>query len=107
MDELEAATRLIMSPANHVECVAVLLGRWGEAGVAEYENFLRELNADFHSVDEGVAAAAADAYRVYGKGRHPAALNLGDCCAYATARVLEAPLLYVGEGFGRTDLGEG
>jgi len=104
LDEMAAATRVVMSPVNHVETIAVLLGRRGDAGVAEYEGFFRDLGADLHPVDAAIAAAAADAYRHYGKGRHPAGLNLGDCFAYATARVLAAPLLYVGEDFGRTDL---
>lgn len=45
-----------------------------------------------------------DAYRRFGKGRHPAALNFGDCLTYATARLTGEPLLYVGEDFARTDL---
>ncbi len=48
--------------------------------------------------------AALDAYLRYGKGRHPAALNFGDCMTYATARLAGAPLLCVGEDFAQTDL---
>lgn len=47
---------------------------------------------------------AADAFVRFGKGRHPARLNYGDCMTYATARVAAEPLLFVGEDFGRTDL---
>lgn len=50
------------------------------------------------------AYEAASAYRRFGKGRHPAALNFGDCLAYAAARVADAPLLFVGEDFARTDV---
>jgi ribonuclease VapC len=50
------------------------------------------------------ARAAADAHRRYGKGRHPAALNYGDCMAYALASLHEAPLLYKGDDFARTDI---
>ena len=49
-------------------------------------------------------AAAVEAWLRYGKGRHPAALNFGDCLAYATARTADQPLLCVGEGFSKTDL---
>ena len=104
LDAMAGATRRIMSPVNHVEVVAVLLGRRGEAALTEYAAFASELAAEFHTVDENIAALAADAYRVYGKGRHPAGLNLGDCFAYATAKVLSAPLLYVGADFNKTDV---
>lgn len=50
------------------------------------------------------AIAAADAYDAWGKGRHPAGLNLADCYAYALARTWDAPLLYVGDDFARTDI---
>lgn len=50
------------------------------------------------------AALALEAYRAYGKGRHPAALNMGDCFAYACAKANEARLLYKGDDFARTDL---
>lgn len=50
------------------------------------------------------AIAAADAYTAWGKGRHPAALNLADCYAYALAITWDAPLLYVGEDFAKTDV---
>lgn len=50
------------------------------------------------------ADLAADAYARYGRGRHEAALNDGDCMTYAVARLANAPLLFVGNGFTRTDL---
>lgn len=50
------------------------------------------------------AVAAADAYAAWGKGRHPAGLNLADCYAYALARTWDAPLLYLGEDFAKTDI---
>lgn len=55
-------------------------------------------------VDESHARAAVAAWRRYGKGRHPAALNLGDCFAYATASLAGLPLLFKGEDFAQTDL---
>ncbi len=48
--------------------------------------------------------AALDAFLRFGKGRHPAALNFGDCMSYATAKLADRPLLYVGEDFAKTDI---
>jgi ribonuclease VapC len=56
------------------------------------------------SFTERHAGVAADAYATYGRARHPASLNFGDCMTYAVARLAEAPLLFVGDGFSRTDL---
>jgi ribonuclease VapC len=56
------------------------------------------------SFDEAHLGWARDAYRRFGKGRHPADLNLGDCVAYATARQAALPLLYKGDDFARTDI---
>jgi len=50
------------------------------------------------------ALAAADAYATYGRGRHAASLNFGDCMSYAVARMAQAPLLFVGNDFSQTDL---
>lgn len=55
-------------------------------------------------VDEAMACLAFDAFRKFGKGRHPAALNYGDCFTYAVAKHLELPILFVGEDFSRTDI---
>ncbi|GEO98093.1 type II toxin-antitoxin system VapC family toxin [Methylobacterium haplocladii] len=54
-------------------------------------------------VDHTLAQAAADAFVRYGKGRHPAAHNFGDCFSYALAKPLDAPLLFKGSGFSQTD----
>jgi ribonuclease VapC len=56
------------------------------------------------SFTERHATVAADAYATYGRGRHPASLNFGDCMTYAVARLADAPLLFVGDDFSRTDL---
>jgi ribonuclease VapC len=50
------------------------------------------------------ATVAADAYRTYGRGRHLAALNFGDCMTYAVAHVARAPLLFIGNDFSHTDI---
>ena len=55
-------------------------------------------------IDEEQSVMSAKAFLRFGKGRHPAKLNLGDCFSYALAKSLNAPLLYKGEDFGRTDI---
>lgn len=57
-----------------------------------------------HAVDRPLAEAARDAFRRYGKGRHPAGLDFGDCFAYGLAQTLAEPLLFKGEDFARTDV---
>jgi len=54
--------------------------------------------------DDAHASVALDAYSRFGQGRHPAALNFGDCCAYAVASLAGEPLLCLGDGFAKTDL---
>lgn len=67
--------------------------------------FLRAAGAEVAMIGEDEAALALDAFERFGRGRHPAALNMGDCFAYACARRLDAPLLYKGDDFSQTDLG--
>ncbi|MFL6417452.1 MAG: type II toxin-antitoxin system VapC family toxin [Bryobacteraceae bacterium] len=65
---------------------------------------LADLEADVIALDGSIASAATDAFRRYGKGRHKAALNFGDCLVYATAKRLNLPLLYKGQDFIHTDI---
>jgi ribonuclease VapC len=55
-------------------------------------------------MDAAQAEIARSAWRKYGKGRHPAGLNIGDCCSYALARSTGEPLLFKGEDFAKTDV---
>ncbi|MFN3635546.1 MAG: type II toxin-antitoxin system VapC family toxin [Rhizobium rhizophilum] len=68
------------------------------------EEFLTELKAEILPATRDTALCALDAFSRYGKGRHPARLNFGDCFSYAGAKASGAALLYVGEDFRRTDL---
>lgn len=68
------------------------------------DQWLRAEAIHVSAVDHEQARLAADAFSLYGKGRHPAGLNYGDCFAYALARHLGAPLLFKGRDFGQTDL---
>ncbi len=87
-----------------VETSIVLTSRWGRDSTPTLGKFLSELGALVLSVDEAHWRVASEAFLRYGKGRHPAALNFGDCMAYATARVAGQPLLCVGADFPKTDL---
>lgn len=100
---LEAETRAI-SAANVLESGIVLESRRGEAAGREFDLFLNQTGFDIVPVDGEQAEIARLAWRRYGKGRHPAALNFGDCFAYALAKVLDEPLLAMGTDFARTDI---
>ncbi|WP_158805080.1 MULTISPECIES: type II toxin-antitoxin system VapC family toxin [unclassified Acidisoma] len=69
------------------------------------QRFVDEIGLRLVPIGQPECDAAAEAYRRYGKGRHSAALNMGDCFAYACAKANEARLLYIGDDFSRTDLG--
>ncbi|RXS98198.1 type II toxin-antitoxin system VapC family toxin [Silvibacterium dinghuense] len=98
-----AATRLI-SAATVVEAGIVIEARLGDAGAREFELFLHHAQLKIVPVDASQAAAARAAWRSYGKGRHPASLNLGDCFSYALAELSGEPLLAKGTDFIRTGI---
>ena len=70
----------------------------------QVDALLAALKVKIEPFDAGQAALALTAFAKYGKGRHPAALNFGDCCAYALAKALNLPLLYKGNDFAQTDV---
>ena len=73
--------------------------------VSSLDNFVRECDIDAIGVSPSIADIAFDAYRRFGKGSgHGAALNFGDCFAYALAKRLDEPLLFKGDDFSRTDI---
>jgi ribonuclease VapC len=96
-------TRLV-SAATVVEASLVLLGRYGEAGDAQLDRLLRSIGAEIVPVGEEQVTLARDAALRFGRGRHPAALNQGDCFSYALSVARGEPLLFVGEGFAQTDV---
>ena len=97
----------IWSPMSCWEAVAALQSSYGiDAGVARHEVERLAADASLRLVPIGQEqlAASLDAYERYGKGRHPARLNMGDCFAYACAKTNNARLLYKGDDFAHTDL---
>lgn len=100
---LQSETRMI-SAANVLETGIVLEARRGEAAGREFDLFVVRANLQVASVDSEQTEIARSAWRKYGKGRHPAALNFGDCFAYALAKALGEPLLAKGSDFALTDI---
>ncbi len=99
----QAEARLI-SAATVLETGIVLEARRGEAAGREFDLFLNQAKLEIVAVDAEQVEIARVAWRKYGKGRHPAALNFGDCFAYALAKSLGEPLLAAGTDFSRTDI---
>ncbi|MBW3629227.1 MAG: type II toxin-antitoxin system VapC family toxin [Gemmatimonadetes bacterium] len=93
-----------MSAAAVVEAGIVMQARQGDAGERELDALLRRLRVTILPVTEEQAELARSAFRRFGKGKHPAGLNFGDCFSYALARALAEPMLFVGEDFSRTDV---
>ena len=87
-----------------VEASIVLSARIGDDSRGLLSRFLAEAAIVPIPFGEAHWSTAVDAWLRFGKGRHAAALNFGDCLAYATARVAGQPLLHVGDDFARTDL---
>lgn len=101
---LHAALGPLLSAASVMELAMVMESRRGPTGVAESMAFLRETRTTSIPVDDRSATDAHAAWLRFGKGRHPAGLNFGDCFTYALAKHWDVPLLCVGNDFARTDL---
>ena len=101
---LEHAQVRLMPAAIRVELGIVIEARLWPAGQDVVDRFLRDAKIDIVAVDEELAARGMSGWRRYGKGRHPAALNFGDCLAYAAASVAGDSLLFVGDDFRKTDI---
>lgn len=87
-----------------VETGVVLTARLGNVRRGLLERFLDEFQVDEVPFGERHWRVAVDAYERFGRGRHPASLNFGDCLAYACAQVADDELLFVGDDFSRTDV---
>jgi ribonuclease VapC len=101
---VEADPVLLMSTASYLETAIVIESRFGEPGGRELDLWLHRAAVDLVAVHPDQAEAARVAYREFGKGRHPACLNYGDCFSYALAKISGEPLLFKGDDFGRTDV---
>ena len=102
--ELERAERLLIGAASLFEACLVITRRTGVDAEGRLLDLIAALDVEILPFDAAQFSLAQAASLRYGKGRHPAALNFGDCLAYAAAKASGARLLYVGEDFARTDL---
>lgn len=100
---LTAAPRIGLCAANRTELLVVIQARLGDTGVDLAKQFLALEKIQTIPLDETLADLAAEGYRRFGKGRHPAGLNLGDCFSYALAVREQVPLLFKGNDFSKTD----
>ena len=103
-EAIELASVRLLSVANFLEAAMVIESRKGEAAGRELDLALYRATIEVVPVDQDQAEIARLAWRRYGKGRHAAGLNYGDCFAYALARQRRLPLLFRGDDFVRTDI---
>ena len=105
---LDQADAVFTSPIAVYESVLGLARVSGTSiadATAVLDRFLAEVNATIVPIDASRGREAIAAFARFGKGRHGAALNLGDCFVYACARTLDVPLLCKGDDFPQTDIG--
>jgi len=93
-----------ISAASFLEASVVAETRAGDRGLRQFDYFIRESGLTVEPVTHEHALIAREGFSSYGKGRHPAGLNFGDCFAYALAKSTSEPLLFKGEDFRQTDV---
>jgi ribonuclease VapC len=98
------ADRCVISAANFVELCMVIEGQIGPEAGRQCDTFFRRAGILIEPITVEHAHLARQAFLDFGKGRHPAGLNFGDCFAYALAKATGEPLLFKGNDFSRTDV---
>jgi ribonuclease VapC len=101
---IEATQRRYISAVNYVEAAIVIDGGRDAIASRRFDDFFRVSRIAIEGVTPKQAEIARQAYRDFGKGRHKAGLNFGDCFAYALAKDLDEPLLFKGKDFSHTDV---
>lgn len=101
---LSGAPIRLLSAVTRVELSCVVEGRKGETSRADVDILLRDGGFEIVGVTSQHAEIAVDAFRRFGKGRHRARLNIGDCFSYALAAATGSPLLFKGDDFRHTDI---
>lgn len=94
----------LIAAVSTLETAMVIETKKGPAGGREFDLLLHTAQIEMVNMNEEQVLLARAAFLKYGKGRHPAGLNLGDCCSYALARYSGVPLLFKGEDFSKTDI---
>lgn len=103
-ESIEGAESRLMSVASFVEVSVVIETRYGAEGLRDLDLLVDRAGIELTAVDVEQAMMARHGFIRFGKGRHPAGLNYGDCFSYALARVLGEPLLFKGNDFSQTDV---
>ena len=103
-DTLSNVNGAFVSPLQVWEASVAVEGRLAVFGLRQVELFLSRARVDVAVVDLATTVVAFSAWQRFGKGRHPARLNMGDCFAYALAKTRDLPLLYKGGDFALTDV---
>jgi ribonuclease VapC len=103
-DALDRSERRLISAVSVLETSMVLESRYGEIAGHELDLLIYKLPIEIRPADSDQLHWARRAFRMYGRGRHPAGLNFGDCFSYALARSTGEPLLFKGDDFSKTDL---
>jgi ribonuclease VapC len=93
-----------ISAVTYVEAAVVVESQISAAGAQQFDAFIRRAGIVVEAVTEQHAVLARQAYADFGKGRHPAGLNFGDCFSYALAKATREPLLFKGKDFSQTDI---
>lgn len=102
--KLEAASTVIVGAPTLAETAIVLAARLNIDSEGMVARLTNELGMGVATFGDDHWREAALAYRLFGRGRHPAQLNFGDCLTYATCKLAGQPLLFVGNDFDKTDL---
>jgi ribonuclease VapC len=103
-EAIEAADSRLLSTASFVEVSIVIEARYGGEGLRDLDLLIDRAGIELVGLDVEQAKVARQAFSRFGKGRHAAGLDYGDCFAYALARALGQPLLYKGGDFTQTDV---
>ena len=101
---LKLASSRLLSASTRVEIGIVALGLAGEVGLNQADALLETLRVETVPLSADHARLAIDAFRRFGKGRHPAGIDFGDCFSYALAKATGEPLLFKGDDFSQTDI---
>jgi ribonuclease VapC len=100
---IEADPVRLLSAASYLETSIVIESRFGEPGGRELDLLIREAGIEVVAVSPEQSEIARAAYRQFGRGRHPAGLNFGDCFSYALSVATGEPLLFKGDDFAKSD----
>jgi ribonuclease VapC len=104
VDAIAAASERYISAVAVLETNIVVIRRRGPEGASDVEDFIADSAMKIVPFDAAQAALASTAFATFGRSRHPASLNFGDCAAYALAKSLNQPLLFKGNDFALTDV---